>query len=233
MGSFYTNYTLRGLSQQAVAAALAGRSAIVTPEQDGCVVVFDEESDQQNSEIIAELAARLSTGFGCPLLAVLNHDDDILWYQLYVNGELMDEYNSAPDYFDALEEAESAPSGGDAAQLCSAFGVNNVREVKRILTKPSLDDDGYVFALDRHSDLASALGIPSFSVGAGYELVSAGEFPPGLDDDAPLIHARELPAIEPNLLFVPKKAIPGYYKVSFRAHPKLTKSIPSAWMPGV
>jgi len=33
MGNFYTNYTLRGPSQQAVAKALAGRSAIVTSQR--------------------------------------------------------------------------------------------------------------------------------------------------------------------------------------------------------
>ena len=38
MGSFYVNYTVRGPSQQAVAKALSGRAAIVTPQQDGSVV---------------------------------------------------------------------------------------------------------------------------------------------------------------------------------------------------
>jgi len=100
MGNFYTNYTLRGPDQQAVAKALAGRSAIVTPAQDGCVVVFDERSDEQEQEVITELAASLSREFGCPVLAVVNHDDDIFWYQLYVSGELADEYDSSPGYFD-------------------------------------------------------------------------------------------------------------------------------------
>ena len=48
MGNFYTNYTLRGPSQEAVVKAMAGRAAFVTPEQNGCVVVFDEKSDSQN-----------------------------------------------------------------------------------------------------------------------------------------------------------------------------------------
>ena len=55
-GNFYVNYTLRGPDQRAVAAALAGRTSIVSPEQDGCIVVFDEESEEQNQEVIAELA---------------------------------------------------------------------------------------------------------------------------------------------------------------------------------
>ena len=100
MGNFYTNYTLKGPSQQVVAAALAGRPAIVTPDQDGCVVVFDEASDEQDSAVITELASRLSRELRCPVLAVLNHDDDILWYQLYLGGELADEYDSSPGYFD-------------------------------------------------------------------------------------------------------------------------------------
>src|SRR2546423_14770558 len=87
MGNFYTNYTLRGPSQQAVAAALAGRKATVTPLHGGCVVVFDEASDDQDQERIVELAARLSSELRCPVLAVLNHDDDILWYQLYEFGK--------------------------------------------------------------------------------------------------------------------------------------------------
>ena len=92
MGHFYTNYTLRGPSQHTVAAALAGRSAIVTPAQDGCVIVFDEH--------------------------------------------------------------------------CTAFGASAVSEVESILRKSLFDEDGYVFAVERHAELARALGIPSFAAGA-------------------------------------------------------------------
>lgn len=72
MGNFYTNYTIRGPSQRAVAMALTGRSAIVTPQQDGWVVAFDE----QDMEVIAALARGLSGELRCPVLAVPNHDFD-------------------------------------------------------------------------------------------------------------------------------------------------------------
>ncbi len=183
MGNFYTNYTLRGPSQQAVAAALAGRSAIVTPAQDGCVVVFDEQSDDQDSAVITELASRLSRELRCPVLAVLNHDDDIFWYQLYLSGELADEYDSSPGYFDPSAEP-SAPAGGDAQKLCSAFGASAVGEVERVLRKSSFDEGGYTFAVERHTDLARVLGIPAFGVGAGFRYVSDGELPEGLDEDS-------------------------------------------------
>lgn len=182
MGNFYTNYTLRGPSPQAIVELLAGRSAIVTPAQDGCVVVFDEESEEQNTDVITSLASRLSRELRCPVLAVLNHDDDIFWYQLYLSGELADEYDSSPGYFDS-GATPSVPAGGNAQKLCDAFGATAVAEVESVLRKPSFDEGGYTFAFERHEDLARALGIPLFGVGAGFGYVSQGEVPEELDED--------------------------------------------------
>lgn len=231
MGNFYVNYTLRGPGQSAVAAVLAGRSAVVTPAQDNCVVVFDEESDEQNQEIIAELASQLSGKLRCPLLAVLNHDDDILWYQLYLSGELVDEYDSAPGYFDTEDEetAMRGPEGGDAKKLCAAFETDAVAEVERSLRKPSAEDNGYVFAVERHDDLVGALGIPSFGVGFSFRSFSNDDMPEDLEEKD-LVRTKDLPA-GPPMEDIWRRPVPGYYKVSFRAHPKLTKSIPTGWMP--
>jgi hypothetical protein len=169
MGNFYTNYTLKGPSQPEVANLLAGRSAIVTPAGDGHVVVFDEESDEQNPEVIAELASRLSGELQCPLLAVLNHDDDILWYQLYLNGDLKDEYDSTPGYFENADADEASemdlpdvnePEGGDARKLCAAFGLDSIEQAERILRKTALDEDGYAFAFERHADWRRLLACP-------------------------------------------------------------------------
>lgn len=182
MGNFYTNYTLAGPSQREVVEALAGRSAIVTPSQGGCVVVFDEQSDTQDKQVITSLAARLSQCLACPVLAVLNHDDDILWYQLYSSGELTDEYDSSPGYFDPMAES-AIPVGGDAFKLCSAFGASDISTVENVLRKPSYGDDGYTFAFERHADLVRALGITAYSVGAGYDYVADGELPEGLEAD--------------------------------------------------
>jgi hypothetical protein len=180
VGNVYTNYTLKGPSRPAVARALTGRSAFVTPAQ-GCVVVFDEQSDEQDTTIIAKLAARLSRELGCPLLAVLNHDDDILWYQLYLKGELADEYDSSPGYFDASAKP-TAPAGGDAQKLGAAFGARNVAEIESVLRKSSFDEGGYLFAIDRHTDLARVLAIPSFGVGAGFRYIPSRELPDGVEE---------------------------------------------------
>ena len=181
MGNFYVNYTLRGPSQQAVADKLRIRRAIVTRSQGGCVIVLDEESDEQDQDIITELAADLSTALDCPVLAVLNHDDDIFWYQLHHRGELLDEYDSSPGYFDSAAEP-SPPIGGNAQLLCSVFGASDVAKVESILRKSFFEPGGYAFAVQRHMDLASALGMPSFGVGLGYNYVANGDLPQGLTE---------------------------------------------------
>ena len=182
MGNFYTNYTLRGPSQFAVAAALTGRTALVTPAEAGCVVVFDEESEVQDAEGMAELASTLSRRFRCPVLGIANHDDDILYYQLYEAGALEDEYDSCPNYFDPDAEP-LPPAGGDAAKLCAAFAANNVAVIESILRRSGWEEDGYTFEVERHEDLILALGLPLYGVGAGYLYVSRGELPDGLTAD--------------------------------------------------
>lgn len=195
------------------------------------MVVFDEESEQQNDEILGELASRLSGQLRCPLLVVMNHDDSILWYQLYLSGELVDEYNSAPGYFETEDEeaAMAGPEGGDGKSLCAVFGSNKVKAVGKILHTPSAADGGYLFAIERHMDLASALGIPVFGAG-GFNQISEDALPGGLAEDDWIKTTDLVPG--PPLEDIWRRPIPGYYKVSFRAHPKLTKSIPTAWMPG-
>jgi hypothetical protein len=182
MGNFYVNYTLRRVTQEAVAKALAGRTCIVTPSANDTVVAFDAESDNQNQRVISLLATELSQKLRCPVLAVLNHDDDILWYQLYTDGKLQDEYDSSPGYFDRTA-GPSGPAGGDAAKLCGAFGSANPEEVERVLRKSAFDEDGYAFAFERHEALVSALGISTFGVGTAYASFENDELPEGLSGD--------------------------------------------------
>jgi hypothetical protein len=182
MGNFYTNYTLRGPSQADVANALTGRRARITPARNGCVVVFDEASDSQDTAIISGLASKLSAEFSCPVLAILNHDDDILWYQLYADGALVDDYDSTPGYFDPAAQP-SAPVGGDVEKLCAAFDGHDRAAVERVLRKSNFDEDGYVFAMDRHADLVSAIGLSAYAVGTAYASFDYDELPEGLSLD--------------------------------------------------
>jgi hypothetical protein len=172
MGSFYVNITLRGPDQGQVVAVLArlARTAAVSPTVDGFTVIYDQACDTQETGIISQLADSLSTTLSCPALAVLNHDDDILWYQLYESGQLADEYDSCPDYFGG-DDPPAGPRGGDANKLCELRAGADAGAVEEILR------GDYLFEIERHEDLAEALGLPEFAVGLGYDYLRAGTEP--------------------------------------------------------
>ena len=143
-------------------------------------MVFDEESEGQDPKVLSKLASRLSSRFSCPVLAVLNHDDDVLWFQLYHAGKLLDEYDSYPGFSDG-NDSHIQPRGGDAKALCDAFGSSNYDDVERVLRQTSMGDDGYTFAVERHDELAQALNLPPFGVGTGFNYIEEDELPEGLD----------------------------------------------------
>src|SRR5918996_1066299 len=175
MGSFYVNYTVRSADQAAVVKALKGRSAYVTPVKDGALVATDEEAETQEIDAVREVGKLLSTSLKTQVLAVLNHDDDMLWYGLFDQGRLTDEYSSAPDYF---EGGDDPPAGGDARKLCAAFGrAGSEKALESILKKSD-----YVLAMERHLDLVQALGLPAFAVGCGFSYLEEGELPEGLGE---------------------------------------------------
>jgi len=184
MGNFYTNITVKGRSQDEVAGALAAmkRTAFVSPTVDGYTVIFDAECEDQDPQVISRLTGDLSRQLGCPAIAFLNHDDDILWYQLYANGKLVDEYNSAPDYFEPAGEP-SGPAGGDVAKLMEAFdAAADTKALEKVLRTSSLDEGGFVFAYERHLALVRLLGMPAFGVACGFNYISQGELPEGLTE---------------------------------------------------
>jgi hypothetical protein len=175
LGSFYTNHTVRGPSQKQLLEWLHDRPAFVSKSEGGLSVVLDAECEDQDGQVLADLASAISKEFSCHVLAVLNHDDDVLYFELYVNGDKIDEYNSSPAFFDESAEADE-PIGGNAQQLCNVFGAADPEKVEVALRGE------YVFAYERHRDLAVALGLPMYCVGLGYNYVSEGNLPPDAPD---------------------------------------------------
>lgn len=176
MGNFYVNYATRGSDQAAVAKSLrsAKCKAFVGPTLDNVTVFFDEESDSQNDSVIKNLGKQVSRDIVAPVLAVLNHDDDILAYWLFEDGKLSDEYNSCPGYFTG--DGGDSPAGGDAKKLCAAFGVPTEAEA----VEEVLHDGDYVFALERHEALAALLKHPWPYVCMGYRYIKEGSLAQGV-----------------------------------------------------
>lgn len=186
MGNFYVNHTVCPADAPAIVETLSGRDAFVSNALNNCVVVFDKDSDELVPFANEKLAGTLSAN-GRTVLAVMNHDDDVLMYWLFRNGELVDNYDSMPD-FGEVSEKPAVPVGGDANKLCEFFSCSSATKIEAILrSHPTVSAEGryesgkYVFAVERHKALTDALGLPDYAVGLGYRYLEQGSLPPNLE----------------------------------------------------
>jgi hypothetical protein len=128
MGLSYSNVTLKGPIQEAIAIYLEHQnaSALISPTIQGITVIYE----------LAQGCNALSAHLKCPVLLLDIHDDDILGYQLYLNGAAEDVYASCPGYF---TDELLPPRGGDAGKLCQAFGAEDAIEtVDAVLRHPHI-----------------------------------------------------------------------------------------------
>jgi hypothetical protein len=170
MGSFFTNYQVRGKSTTEVRDALAPlveTRAYVSPEKGGWVTVYDEASDDQNDETFKHIAAELSRKLQTAVFAFLVHDSDIAIYWLCQNGALIDEFNSAPDYFkEAGEKAKARVRGKAEALLPLCVAGTSLAQVEEVI-HPA---DGFApFAEEIFNDLAKLLGIEDARMSLGFK----------------------------------------------------------------
>ena len=178
MGNFYTNIVVRETDVDAVAASLEalGRNAYVA-EDELCSVVYDDECENQDIKELERLATDLSKRLRCPALAFLNHDDDVLWYALVLDGRVADRYNSFPAFDDS---GGDTPEGGDAARLCAAFdAADQVAPVADLLRRDHMEVG---FEVGRHSALLELLGLPPDLATLGYNYVVQGDLQDSVPD---------------------------------------------------
>ena len=176
MAGYYANITVQGPARVDVVAWLKkqGVVAYVSPTVKEATVIWHEDLASQEP-----LAAALSSDLDCPALVVMGYGEAILMYTLYVRGAAADAYVSSPH--DGLELDGPGPEG-DARALSSAFGIEMdhlVARVERILRKPARADTDYAYAVNRHGELARALGLPQFAAGSGFNSIEVGELPGG------------------------------------------------------
>ena len=170
MGAFLTSLHVRKASQQAVCDAFQkmnkGR-AYVSPASGNWVTIYSEITEDQNDQTLRDIASRLSRTLKTDVLAFLVHDSDITAYWLYRIGELLDEFNSAPDYFEEKEFGESeGGQGGDPEVLLPLCVPGTTREQLQQVLHPS---DGYpIMAEEIVYELAKLLGIDETRSSLGF-----------------------------------------------------------------
>jgi hypothetical protein len=212
MGGTYGNVTLRGVPIERVAAELRSfeRTAFLLADGDN-VAVFMPEADEDPLQVAGNLS--VATG-GAAALAVLVVDSDLLVTWLVVDGEIRDRYVSDAALVDDGDEAHgddgeqgagapagaslgaaetehepdepvARPDGGDAAELCAAFG-GDPAVVEGLLRGTVAVADPTFPAESLHAALVDALGLPLATLGVGFGHLEEGiELPP--DDQARLV----------------------------------------------
>ena len=163
MGNFYTNVSLRTSERSAVIRHMReqGRACFVSQTNSGCTVVYDRRCEEQDVNDLEALTLELSGTLHCAALAVLNHDDDVLWMGLAQNGRWVTTYDSSQSF------------SGSAIQIALTFKVLGLLPLLWLLMRSPF----MLFEMWRHTAIAWALGLPNFSVGLGYHYLAQGERP--------------------------------------------------------
>jgi hypothetical protein len=146
---------------------LAESRAYVSPAQNGWVTIYDEASDGQNDEVIRTFASELSRKLNIPVIACLVHDSDVAVYWLFDRGELVDEFNSNPDYFGAADaETHDQVRGRVEALLPICVAGTSPEQLDAILHP---EEGPPLIAEAMLTDLASSLGIEENRMSLSFE----------------------------------------------------------------
>lgn len=171
MGSTYTNVLLQEPNIDAVAAVFDSLKRRGYVAGDGAItVVYDERTEHGPLKELEILSTALSSKLHRPALAVANNHEEVFEFALADGTRIVDRYNSYPGY---LKKGGLTPTGGDARQLCAAFGATGQEAaVATLLRRTCLEirPEG-----ERHGQLLQLLGIHGNLPFLGYDYVSNGE----------------------------------------------------------
>lgn len=169
MGSFFTNVHIRTDDDNGVAeAAAAYGSAYLTDSSNGWISLYPEATESQDYDSLIAVAVHMSKLFKCAAIGMLCHDSDIFQYILCENGKVVDQYNSAPGYF---EGADFEPSGGNVDAL---LRVTTNSEATREMFLDTLHQE-VTFAEDTVSEFAELMGIDAERALVGFTYAEQGE----------------------------------------------------------
>ena len=187
MGLFCVNFHFRNTDESALEQALKRRRVSryrVVAGKNGWTSLFEEQASEQDDQRIRDLAGGLSKDLRVPAIAFLVHDSDIACYWLYEKGELLDEYNSDPGYFDPDGDGPPSPTE-PRTDLLLRYCRPGVKEsdIADILAEDNVR--ATTFAEEIVERLAKLLGIDSRLAIADYRDMADGHGPGGMggDDD--------------------------------------------------
>ena len=162
MGNFYANLAMRGVDPDRVASVLESheRTAFIATVGDSAFI-YDERCDAQDLSESRTLARIVARELGISVLAVSNHDDDVLWIALADQRGAVDVYDSYPGYFDG---GSDQPKLSSLSRLSAAFGAPRA-ELEKLLRTPH---GAIGLEVERHRRLMSILTVNPDAAVFGY-----------------------------------------------------------------
>lgn len=189
MGASFTNVHVRNATKESICIGLPRLTkdgGHVSAEKNGWVTVYLEASEDQVDEV-GRIAAGLSKMLKTDVIGFLVYDSDIAAYWLYRSGELIDEFNSAPNYFEGKEfgESDAGPGGNPDVLLPLCVRGATRAQLEQVLHPP----DGYpIMAEEIVGELSKLLGIDDArsNLGFTYFEQQGKEILPDADDFEPI-----------------------------------------------
>jgi tetratricopeptide (TPR) repeat protein len=170
MGAFFESIHIRTEKIEEVQPALrriakdTGGKFFISPALNGWIGVFFSEIIERD-RVLTGIAERLPND----IFHVNVHDDDIFTYAFYRGGQLIDQYNSCPDYFGEVSDEEKAAGQGHPELFQDLLGGrNSLSQLKTLLTAKK-----FTFESERVAEFARLLGLSN--VQASYDLLRAGD----------------------------------------------------------
>ena len=165
MGTTWFSVHLKGVDSVRVRAAIdaatkeCGGAAYVAPPRNGWVVVYPS-MELLSTDAIAMLADDCGAS---DAVALSLYDSDVLCCWLIRGGELVDSFNSCPDYFGEANEQDMAAKGDASAYegLLDAAGVRKLAKLfkVRMINGEAVGGELPDFEDERFEQIASVLGL--------------------------------------------------------------------------
>jgi hypothetical protein len=116
-------------------AVAAGPCYLVSPLIGRWITIIEAHFALRGAPHLADLSTRLSKVLSCHALALMVHDDDLFFYNLYHEGESLDGYNSCPQYFEQkrLPESEVEQQRHSPAPFAALLPMGRTLEELRAL----------------------------------------------------------------------------------------------------
>lgn len=190
MGTFYGSVLVRTEKSDEVQKALdevakaTNCKFLIGPAVNGWISAFPDNSGQ-NEKTSVEIAKRLPND----IFHLIVHDDDVFAYFFFRNGQLVDQYDSCPDYFKKVSPEEKQRWQGRPEVFQDLLTKSG--SLNKLKTLLAANQEKYTFEHERMAQFVELLDLSNAL--SSYEYLQSGEHD-GIKGWKQFVHMPDLTA---------------------------------------